>query len=417
MTCGRSVARIGRWTTRAGATLAVAGTVHSLWNLRVLRMLPDDPPEVTENVAVLLPVRNEAHRLEPCLRSVLGQTGVPGLQVLVLDDQSTDGTREVVHRVVGDDPRARLLTGAPLPRGWWGKPWACQQLADEACAISRAPDPSESRMPAEQSSAPRPNSEACANSRAPDPSDSRMPTVLVFVDADVVLSEDAIAATVAALRDSGLDLLCPYPCQVAVSLVERLVQPLLQWSWLTTLPLRRAESSPRPSLSAANGQLLAVDTSAYRRAGGHATVRAEMLEDIALLRAVKRSGGQGTVADGTRIATCRMYDGWPALRDGYAKSLWSAFGSPTGAAAVVGVLGLAYVVPAVAALRGSRAGLAGYLAAVAGRVVVGRRFGARVWPDSLAHPLSVLTFSGLTALSLRRRRRGTLQVSGRPLRS
>ena len=63
MTCGRSVARIGRWTTRAGATLAVAGTVHSLWNLRVLRTLPDDPPEVTENVAVLLPVRNEAHRL------------------------------------------------------------------------------------------------------------------------------------------------------------------------------------------------------------------------------------------------------------------------------------------------------------------------------------------------------------------
>jgi GT2 family glycosyltransferase len=387
VTSGRSVARIGRWSTRAGAALAVAGTVHSLWNLRVLRTLPDDPPEVTENVAVLLPVRNEAHRLEPCLRSVLCQTGVPGLQVLVLDDQSTDGTRDVVLRVVGDDPRVRLLTGAPLPRGWWGKPWACQQLADAACATSRAPDNTESRMP----------------------------TVLVFVDADVVLSEDAVAATVAALRGSGLDLLCPYPRQVAVSLAERLVQPLLQWSWLTTLPLRRAESSPRPSLSAANGQLLAVDTSTYRRAGGHATVRAEMLEDIALLRAVKRSGGQGTVADGTRVATCRMYDGWPALRDGYAKSLWTAFGSPTGAAAVVGVLGLAYVVPPVAALRGSRAGLAGYLAAVVGRVVVGRRVGARVWPDSLAHPLSVLTFSGLTALSLRRRRRGTLQVSGRPL--
>jgi GT2 family glycosyltransferase len=381
------VGRIGRWSTRAGAALAVAGTVHSLWNLRVLRTLPDDPPEVTENVAILLPVRNEAHRLEPCLRSVLGQTGVPGRQVLVLDDQSTDGTREVVLRVLGDDPRVRLLTGAPLPRGWWGKPWACQQLADEAYA----------------------------NSHAPDTIDSRMPTVLVFVDADVVLSEDAVAATVAALRASGLDLLCPYPRQVAVSLAERLVQPLLQWSWLTTLPLRRAESSPRPSLSAANGQLLAVDTSAYRRAGGHATVRAEMLEDIALLRAVKRSGGQGTVADGTRVATCRMYDGWPALRDGYAKSLWSAFGSPTGAAAVVGVLGLAYVVPPIAALRGSRAGMAGYLAAVVGRVVVGRRVGARVWPDSLAHPLSVLTFSGLTALSLRRRRRGTLQVAGRPL--
>jgi Glycosyl transferase family 21 len=242
-----------------------------------------------------------------------------------------------------------------------------------------------------------------------------MPKVLVFVDADVVLAPRAVSATVAALRTSGLDLLCPYPRQVAVSTAERLVQPLLQWSWLTTLPLRRAELSPRPSLTVANGQLLAVDTTAYRQAGGHAAVRAEMLEDIALLRSVKQSGGRGTVADGTPVATCRMYDGWPALRDGYAKSLWSAFGSPTGAAGVIGALGLAYVVPPVAALRGSRVGLVGYLAAVTGRVVVGRRVGSRVWPDALAHPVSVLTFAGLAGLSLSRHRRGTLRVSGRPL--
>ena len=125
--------------------LAVAGTVHSMWNLRVLRTLPDDPPEVAENVAVLLPVRNEAHRLEPCLRSVLGQTGVPGLQVFVLDDQSTDGTRDVVRRVVGDDPRVRLLAGAPLPDGWWGKPWACQQLAD--AGLREQPCPRPQRIP------------------------------------------------------------------------------------------------------------------------------------------------------------------------------------------------------------------------------------------------------------------------------
>jgi GT2 family glycosyltransferase len=379
----------GRLVTRAGAALAVAGTVHSLWNLRALRTLPDEPPDVAEHVAVLLPVRNEAHRLEPCLRSLLDQTGVPELQIVVLDDESTDGTRDVVRRVVGDDPRVRLLTGKPLPDGWWGKTWACQQLADQACAKDRGVDPSRSRMP----------------------------TVLVFVDADVVLSRSAVAATVAALRAAGLDLLCPYPRQVAVSATERLVQPLLQWSWLTTLPLRRAESSPRPSLAAANGQLLAVDTTAYQRAGGHAAVRAQMLEDIALLRAVKVSGGRGTVADGTGIATCWMYDGWPALRDGYAKSLWSAFGSPTGAGAVIGALGLAYVVPPIAALRGSRAGLVGYLAAVTGRVVVGRRVGSRVWPDALAHPASVVLFAGLTALSLSRRRRGTLQVSGRPVPS
>jgi hypothetical protein len=140
-----------------------------------------------------------------------------------------------------------------------------------------------------------------------------------------------------------------------------------------------------------------------------------MLEDIGLLRAVKRSGGRGTVVDGTALATCRMYDGWADLRDGYAKSLWSAFGSPGGAAAVLGALGVAYVLPPVAALRGSRVGLAGYAAGVAGRVVVGRRVGSRVWPDALAHPVSVGLLGWLTARSVRAHRRGALTVRGRPL--
>jgi hypothetical protein len=370
-----AVASLGRGCTAAGTALAVAGTAHAAWNLRRLRVPPADPPPVAERVAVLLPVRDEAQRVEPCLRSLLGQTGLRDATVTVLDDGSTDGTADVVRRVAGSDPRVQLVTGAPLPDGWWGKPWACAQLADTV----------------------------------PDAD------VLVFVDADVVLAPRAVASAVALLRWAGLDLVSPYPRQVAGSAAERLVQPLLQWSWLTTLPLRVAERSPRPSLAAANGQLLVVDAGAYRRSGGHRAVRAEMLEDIGLLRAVKRSGGRGTVVDGTALATCRMYDGWADLRDGYAKSLWSAFGSPGGAAAVLGALGVAYVLPPVAALRGSRVGLAGYAAGVAGRVVVGRRVGSRVWPDALAHPVSVGLLGWLTARSVRAHRRGALTVRGRPL--
>jgi len=358
-----------------GSALATAGTVHAAWNVRRLRVPPDDPPPVGEPVALLLPVRDEAHRVEPCLRSLLAQAGVRDLRVVVLDDGSSDGTADVVRRIAGVDPRVSLIAGAPLPAGWWGKTWACQQLADSVPGA----------------------------------------TVLVFVDADVVLAPQAVASTVALLRWAGLDLVSPYPRQTAITIPERLVQPLLQWSWLTTLPLRVAERSPRESLAAANGQLLMVDADTYRRAGGHAAVRAEMLEDIALLRTIKRSGGRGTVVDGTALATCRMYGGWADLRNGYAKSLWSAFGSPARAAAVVGVLGLAYVVPPVAAIVGSRVGLAGYAAGVAGRVLVGRRVGSRVWPDALAHPASVLTFAALTARSFRWHRRGDLTVRGRRL--
>jgi hypothetical protein len=371
-----AVAALTRSLTRIGAALAVAGTAHALWNGRRLRVPPADPPPVAEPVAVLLPVRDEEHRVEPCLRSLLVQRGLRDVRILVLDDGSTDSTVDVVRRVADADPRVELLTGAPMPSGWWGKTWACQQLADASA--------------------------------------SHAPAVLVFVDADVVLEPHAVAAATALLRWSGLDLVSPYPRQVAVSAAERLVQPLLQWSWLTTLPLRGAERSARPSLAAANGQLLVVDAAAYRAAGSHAAVRGELLEDVALLRAVKRSGGHGGVVDGTDLASCRMYDGWPALREGYAKSLWSAFGSPAGATGVLGVLGIAYLLPPLAALRGSRAGLAGYAAAVAGRVVTARRTGGRAWPDALAHPASVVAFGVLVADSLHRRRSGRLTVRGRP---
>ena len=140
----------------------------------------------------------------------------------------------------------------------------------------------------------------------------------------------------------------------------------------------------------------------------------EVLDDIALVRAVKAAGGSGGMVDGTDLATCRMYDGWGELRDGYAKSLWSAFGSPAGAVGANALLVLAYVVPPAAMLlRRSPVGLAGYAAAVLGRVLVARRTGQRVWPDALAHPLSIGTLSGLTARSWRLHRRGELSWKGR----
>jgi Glycosyl transferase family 2 len=350
-----------------GTALAAAGTAHAAVNAILLRRPDPAATPGPERVSVLIPMRDEAAQARDCLAAVLAQDGVT--EVLVLDDGSTDRTAEAV-RAMG----VRVLAGRPLPPGWLGKPHACQQLAD-----------------------------------ASDPAAD----VLLFLDADVRLRPGAVAATVDLLGDR--DLVCPYPRQVAVTAAERLVQPLLQWSWLTFLPLRLAERSPRESLSAANGQLLAVRRAAYDRAGGHATVRAEVVEDVALLRAVKRAGGRGGVADGTALADCRMYAGWPELRDGYTKSLWSAFGSRAGAAGVAGLLALAYLVPPLAALRGSRTGLAGYAAGVTGRVLTARRTGGRAWPDAFAHPVSVAVFAGLTARSLRARRAGTLTWKGRRL--
>ncbi len=363
-----------RTAARMAAATAVALTAHTAVNVRRLRTPGHPRGPIPERVSVLLPVRDEAERVGQCLSCLLAQRDVPQLEILVLDDGSTDGTADVVKATSAGDPRVTLLHGVEPPPGWLGKPHACHQLARAATG-----------------------------------------SVLVFVDADVLLEPHAVAATVQQLRDLGLDLVSPYPGQVAVTVAERLVQPLLQWSWLTTLPLPLAERSTRPSLAAANGQLLAVDAAAYERAGGHAAVRDQVLDDLALLRAVKRAGGRGTVADGTALATCRMYTCWAELRDGYSKSLGAGFGSPPGAVAVVGALGAIYVLPAAAALAGSPAGLAGYAAGVLGRVLTARRTGGRVVPDALAHPLSVAVLGYLTLRSLVVRHKGTATWKGRPV--
>jgi hypothetical protein len=372
--------RLGRRVVTAATVGAAGATVHTAVNAALLRRPPLAPGPGPELVSVLVPARDEAPRIAACLDALLASRGVD-FEVLVLDDQSTDGTDKVVAQVAEHDPRVRLLCGADPPPGWLGKPHACAQLAAAASG-----------------------------------------TVLVFVDADVIVEPGGLAATVALLRRASLDLVSPYPRQLADGLGPRLVQPLLQWSWLTFLPLRLAEHLRFASLSAANGQLLACDAACYARAGGHAAVRDAVIEDVELARAFKRAGARVALADGTEVATCRMYEGWSDLRHGYTKSLWAAFGSQRGALAVLTLLAWLYVTPPVVALaallrgrpRAALVPLAGYAAGVAGRAISAQRTGGRAG-DAPTHPLSILVLGALTVRSWRAHRTGRLRWKGRTL--
>jgi hypothetical protein len=368
-----------RALTAVGAGIAVAITGHTIVNLRALRTPRRDSTPRSERVSLLIPARNEQAHIEQTVRSALAQEGIDEFEVIVLDDGSTDATGEILASI--DDPRLTVITGGQesLPPGWLGKPWACARLARRAEG-----------------------------------------SVLVFVDADVRLEPWAARAALAEMRAGSFALVAPYPRQVASSWLERLVQPLVTWSWAATLPLGWAERSHRPSLSAANGQFIVVDAGAYRSVGGHACVRGEIVEDVALMRALKTAGHLTATVDGSSLAQCRMYEGAGQVADGYAKSLWSAFGGPAGSIAVNALLLTAYVVPPAAMVtsrdRRTRAlGFAGYAAGVASRALVARRTGERVWPDAAAQPASILAFAALNAVSWSRHLRGTNSWKGRPV--
>ncbi len=361
---------------RVGTVLAGIFGAHTAVNIGLMRRPSAAVVQSLERVSVCIPARDEEADIERCVRAVLASADLASFEVLVLDDGSSDDTAVIVSQTFADaSARCRLIDGGsePLPSGWMGKPWACDRLQLAATG-----------------------------------------DVLVFLDADVVIEPRGIAAAIELLRRHDLALVSPYPRQIAVSGSERLVQPLLQWLWLTFLPLRLAERTTPNSMAAANGQFLVVDAAALKTIGGFGAVRGEVLDDVALVRAMKRAGFRGTVVDGTNLATCRMYTDWSSLRDGYAKNLWAATGSIPGAMGLGLLLALAYVVPTLGLLhsRSRRLGFVGYLLGVGGRIMTARATGGRVG-DSVAHPISITMLLRLLSGSWSAKRRGALSWKGR----
>ena len=369
------------WRSLAGlaAVAAIAGTAHSMRNLTILK----DPRRAPESMAkprvsILCPARNEAKRISPTIQSVLHQT-YSDIEFLILDDASTDATSQVVMNLINGHPYARLMTSnSEPPTHWLGKPWACHRLAHEATG-----------------------------------------DVLLFIDADVELTPDAVERMVDLFTQHQLDVMCPYPQQTTHTFLQELVQPLLQWSWLTTLPLDVAETSPRPSLTAGNGQLLMVTRSMYEKIGGHECVKDEVLEDINLVRHVKANGGKGGVVDGSSIARCSMYESDIEMIDGYSKSLWKAFGSPVAGIAVNTILFVVYVLPVLLIFSPDRstrfrAALA-WLSASVGRWLIAQRLRQGSPLFSLLHPLSVAMLNLLTVRSISSYRNSAIAWKGRPL--
>ena len=330
---------------------------------------------VKGKVAILIPARNEEKYIVGAVSSALAQELLEQFEVVVLNDASTDTTAEKLLTI--SDHRLSVMTSdSDVPQGWLGKNWACHRLAESVTA-----------------------------------------DYLVFIDSDVTLEAKAVAAAIHALNENSLDLVSPYPRQIAPTFLARIVQPLLQWSWLTTVPLRATRTTHRPSLAVANGQFLVCRADSYQASGGHQSVKGEVLDDIELLRAFYRSGFSGCVIDGSSIATCKMYETDQALISGYSKSLWNAFGGPIGSIFVNVFFVFVYVFPLTGFLTGNvLLASFGLMSGITGRLIAAKTSNGKLLPDSLLHPISILAFVWLNLVSWWRHLAGTNTWKSRDLK-
>jgi glycosyltransferase involved in cell wall biosynthesis len=231
-------------------------------------------------VSVIIPARNEAGTIETVVRSVLAST-YRSLELIVVDDRSTDATAAMVERLAAADSRTRLVAGAALPPGWYGKPWACVQGHRAASA-----------------------------------------SLLLFTDADTRHEPELLARAVGALQSEGADLVTVAPHQRCIGFWERVIMPQIWLLLAARYHPRRVNRARRERDVIANGQFILVRREAYEAVGTHAAVRHEVAEDLALAQAFHRAGRKLHFAFAERLMETRMYRDLPQLIEGWSKNVY-----------------------------------------------------------------------------------------------
>ena len=240
-------------------------------------------PEPTLEVSIIVPARNEASSLAECLRTLVGQAS-PGYEMIVVDDDSTDGTRAIAESFP-----VRVITAGPLPERWSGKcnaAWSGAKIAQGYW--------------------------------------------LLFTDADTKHAPNSIATGLQEAKDSAADLLSYSPKQEVASLAERALLPVIFGELATTYPPKDV-SDPNSPVAAANGQYLIIRRGAYDAIGGHAAVATAILEDVELAKRAKRAGHK-LCFHFSDVVTTRMYRSFGEMWEGWTKNLALLFPNARGLA-------------------------------------------------------------------------------------
>lgn len=233
-------------------------------------------------VSVLIPARNEEKSIRECVNSLINQN-YQNLEVIVLDDNSTDKTLQILRGI--KSKRLQIIQGNPLPDGWLGKSWACQQLSEIAYG-----------------------------------------DLLFFTDADTVFDKKTLTHAISAMQSSQADLISAIHKNEVKTLGEKITIPFIVWSIFTILPLAAAYILKRSkALCAANGKFMLFRKEVYRKIGGHAAIKDNAIEDVALAKRVKAKGGKWCMFDASNLISARMYHSFTEAMQGFTKNFFALF--------------------------------------------------------------------------------------------
>jgi len=237
------------------------------------------PPAVT----ILIPAKADGERIRGCLLSAIEQD-YPNVQVIAIDDRSTDQTGAVMDEVAASNPRLKVLhiTQPPAP-GWTGKNnalWTGQKLADGEW--------------------------------------------LLFVDSDMILEKDALSVAMSVVLRKKFDLLSLLPRLESHSFWESLLVPLAGSTASTMYLIALTNNAQRTNTAFANGQFLLINRTSYDAIGGHETVRDRFCEDIEIARLMKPRGMRPRVSWGNDFCSVRMYSSLGAIFRGWSRIYYSA---------------------------------------------------------------------------------------------
>lgn len=370
--------------TLAAICLVLGALPSTLLLLNLIRFRAPPPPSADwPEISVLIPARNEAANIRACVESVQASEYVK-LEVLVLDDHSTDETGVIVRELADRDPRVRILRSQPLPNGWCGKQFACHQLSQHATG-----------------------------------------ELFCFIDADVRLESQALARAAAYLQKVRADLVSSVPRQFTLTFSERLLVPLIHFVLLAYLPFGLMRRFRHAAFAAGCGQFFMARAQSYRQAGGHQSLAASGHDGIQLPRVFRTHGFRTDLFDVTGLASCRMYPASEAVWSGFAKNAVEGIANPKLILPFTALFLLGQVLPPFLLVAALLTGMPAPVAIVLGvgttinyaaRIACSWRF-RQSWLGAALHPLGILSLLGIQWWALYQEKRGRQFLwKGRPQR-